>query len=99
MLRAHRFHHAANDTADKTGPELILPVLKAVRSSLLQIAWGPYPGRGFIKLGHGQTSSTARWNPGRTRPVTYCKTSAYAVRTRPFATNPDFRWCFALHQI
>ncbi len=38
MLGAHRFHHAPNDTADKTGPELILPVLKAVRSSLLQIA-------------------------------------------------------------
>lgn len=34
MLAAHRFHHAANDTADKTGPELVLPVLKAVRSAL-----------------------------------------------------------------
>lgn len=38
MLAAHRFHHAANDFADKTGPDLILPVLKAVRSTLLRLA-------------------------------------------------------------
>lgn len=38
MLGAHRFHHAASDLADKTGPELILPVLAAVRSTLLRLA-------------------------------------------------------------
>lgn len=38
MFGAHRFHHAHNDTADKTGTELILPVLKAVRSALLKLA-------------------------------------------------------------
>lgn len=38
MLGAHRFHHAANDTMDKTGSELIVPVLDSVRATLLQIA-------------------------------------------------------------
>lgn len=38
MLGAHRFHHAPNDTKDKTGPELVLPVLSAVRSTLLRLA-------------------------------------------------------------
>lgn len=38
MLGAHRFHHAPNDTIDKTGPELVLPVLGAVRSTLLRLA-------------------------------------------------------------
>lgn len=38
MLGAHRFHHAPNDTIDKTGPELVAPVLDAVRSTLLRLA-------------------------------------------------------------
>ncbi len=38
LLGAHRFHHAAMDLADKTGPELVLPVLRAVRSTLLRLA-------------------------------------------------------------
>ena len=38
MLGAHRFHHVADDTAEKTGPELVLPVLQAVRSTLLRLA-------------------------------------------------------------
>ena len=38
MLGAHRFHHAPNDTKDKTGPELIVPVLSSVRSTLLRLA-------------------------------------------------------------
>lgn len=38
MLGAHRFHHAPNDTKDKTGPELVVPVLNAVRSTLLRLA-------------------------------------------------------------
>lgn len=38
LLAAHRYHHAAADTADKTGPELVLPVLQAVRSALFRLA-------------------------------------------------------------
>jgi hypothetical protein len=37
MLGAHRFHHAPNDTIDKTDPGLIVPVLNAVRSTLLRL--------------------------------------------------------------
>lgn len=38
LLAAHRYHHSAADTPDKTGPELILPVLQAVRSALGRLA-------------------------------------------------------------
>ena len=38
LLAAHRYHHAAADKADKTGPELVLPVLQAVRSALFRLA-------------------------------------------------------------
>lgn len=38
MMGNHRFHHASSDTVDKTEPELVLPVLKAVRSTLHRLA-------------------------------------------------------------
>lgn len=38
MMGNHRFHHASGDTVDKTEPELVLPVLKAVRSTLFRLA-------------------------------------------------------------
>ena len=38
LLAAHRYHHAAADTADKTGADLVMPVLQAVRSALIRLA-------------------------------------------------------------
>ncbi len=37
LFAAHRYHHSAADTPDKTAPELILPVLQAVRSALIRL--------------------------------------------------------------